>query len=497
MSDFILVLPETFILLTLLFLLFSQLGTGSIGKNWSTGIVITGLAGSALQVFLAKEQFGIRSDVVGFGSTIQVDGLSYLFRLFAILTGIMAVFTVSRSREVGVDRKNAVYVLILTLVFGLSLAALANDGAFLLIVLFSAVLATNLILFFSRETRELVESGTQFWISSWAGISFFALGLFILYSHTSTFHFNDLKALLQAGGALDSDGSLGLGVGTALTFLLMGTVSLLCVFPFHFFAPEAFGGAGAFLSTPLMLFQRGMGVLVAVRIFYEVFSIGHPKQSEWVANHHLSEVLLILSGASLVLGPILAMGQTRLKKILGCLIISFSAAPLIGIASASSSGLVAGLFDLWTALWSVGGIYYLLSSYTEALGSDELEQIKRTFGKSVFEGGLLTLFLLSISGIPPLPGFFSKFLLADTLLANHNYFLFGVFILSWMLTACISARLVVVLLLEFRSAGARSLQTAQGEKLTSVLLLAPLLITILFSERIFTSIRNSIAFIFQ
>ena len=350
------------------------------------------------------------------GIVLVLDGLSTLLLLTISVISFFALLFSIRYMD-RYTAKPKFYALFMLLVAGMNGVVLSGDFFNLFVFLEIASIASYALVAFGCEEEEL-EASFKYLILSGVASTFILLGIAILYSLTGTLNMADVARTI---GNMPANNA----VLFATSMFIMGFGLKAALVPFHPWLPDAHPAAPAPISAMLSgVLIKALGMYVLIRLIFNVFGL----------SPFLSSVLMILGGLSMVVGGLLAIGQDDLKR-------------LLAYSSISQIGYVAVGLALGTPLGIMGGLFHLINHATFksllflSAGAIEYSTDTRKMSKM---GGLSNRLpvtttcagvgFLSISGIPPLNGFWSKLIIIIALVQAGHYILASVAVLVSFLT---------------------------------------------------------------
>ena len=326
-----------------------------------------------------------------------VDGYA-CFYMALVLGSTLACATLSHAYMEGYPGNREELYLLLTLACcgGLVLCCSRHlAGLFIGLELLS-VPVYGMVAYAFRESRSL-ESGIKYMVLSAAASSFLLFGMALLYAQAGTLSFDGLGARL-AGEALQSPFVLA-----GSTMILVGLGFKLSLVPFHLWTPDVYEGApapvGAFLATAskVAVFAVLMRLLVVAP-----------------AMHHglLFDVLAAIAFVSILVGNLLALTQTNLKRLLGYSSIAHFGYLLVAVVATSPLAVEAvAVYLLTYVVTTLGafGVVALMSSPYQGKDADALFDYRGLFWRRPYLTAVLTVMMLSLAGIPLTAGFIGKF----------------------------------------------------------------------------------------
>ena len=350
------------------------------------------------------------------GIVLVSDGLSTLLLLTISIIAFLAIIFSVRYMD-RYTSKPKFFALFMLMVGGMNGVVLTGDFFNLFVFLEIASLASYALVAFGCEHEEL-EASFKYLILSGVASTFLLLGIAITYSLTGSLNMADVARTV---GQMTSNSA----VLFATALFIMGFGLKAALVPFHPWLPDAHPAAPAPISAMLSgVLIKALGVYTLMRLIFNVFGL----------SPFISMVLMILGGLSMVVGGLLAIGQDDLKRLLAYSSISQIGYVVVGIALGTPLGILGGLFHLINhatfkslLFLSSGAIEY----GTETRKLSRMGGLSRNMPVSTTSAAVG---FLSISGIPPLNGFWSKLIIVIALIQAKQYILATVAVLVSFLT---------------------------------------------------------------
>jgi multicomponent Na+:H+ antiporter subunit D len=355
-----------------------------------------------------------------FGETVNLqvslDGFS-LFMLMAIQLVSFAVGIYSISYMEHYGAKANYYALLLVMIAGMNGLVLANDLFNVYIFLEVAAVASYALVAYGLEHDEL-EASFKYLMLSVVASAAILIAIAILFGMTGGLSFDAVAEGLR---------SLNAGGVTAVcaALFLMGFGLKAALIPFHAWLPDAHPSAPAPISAILSgLLIKVSGVYALTRIFFHVFGM----------TPALSQVLMWLGAVSIVVAAFLALGQKDLKRMLAYSSISQVGYVVLGIGLGTPLGVAGGLFHLFNHALAKGLLFLNSGSVQQATGTRNLDEMGGLAKRMPFTAGTNLVGSLSIAGVPPLGGFWSKLLIIMALVQASEWPLAVIAVLASVLT---------------------------------------------------------------
>lgn len=397
LPDFNFVLPEVILLLTVLLILVK----GSFKKSteprvlWHFGyMAILGLV-IALGVLILHYKAGQKG--VSFEGQIIQDDFIYLAKIL-ILGGSGAVLILSFPSMIKESLLSFEYcVLILLATLGMLLMVAANDFLSLFIGLEMQGLSLYILAALNRNQITASEAALKYFILGALSTSLYLYGVSLLYGFSGSTNFEALATVIR----LESAEGLLLGLVVGLIFIVATFAFKVSAVPFHMWTPDVYQGC----PTPITAFIAATPKVAAMLVFLRLMVMPFMAlYGEW------RSLIVFLSFSSMILGAFAALRQTDLKRLLAYSAIGQMGYVLLGVAAGNNEGIQAVFLSLILYLIMIMGTFGCLLSLQGKSSSgvkniEDLSGIASLHPRIAF---ILSLFMFSLAGVPPLAGFFAK-----------------------------------------------------------------------------------------
>jgi multicomponent Na+:H+ antiporter subunit D len=372
------------ILTTLILFLFSILCVRLINEY---GILVYNVGGWKVPIGIGMVLDGLSSFML-----VTVNLVAFLVVLYSI--NYMERFTA----------KWKFYTLFLLMLAGMNGVIVTGDMFNLFVFLEIAAVASYALVAFGTEREEL-EAAFKYAVMGSVGSLFILLGIVILYSYTSTLNMADMNSVLVQKGL----GNISIMVGV---LFLMGFGLKAALVPFHAWLADAHPSAPAPISAMLSgVLIKSLGVYALVRIFYNVMGI----------SSSLSSILLFLGTLSMIIGGLLAIGQWDLKRLLAYSSISQVGYIILAIGLGTPLGILAGLFHLFNHSIFKSLLFLNSGAIEYSTGTRDLQKMGGLAKKMPVTATTAMTASVSIAGIPPFNGFWSKLLIIIACVQAKRY----------------------------------------------------------------------------
>lgn len=400
-----LIKPEIAISVTLVLIVLIDL----IFKKSKWILPFIGLSGIFVAGYFVIEQFEFYS--VAFSSSnnlglMAVDPFGAFFKLiFLITTAYIILFSFSSNEiKTSKDRHGEYYTLMFGMLLGMSLLSSATDLILIYLSIELLSLSSYVLAGFVKDSIRNSEASLKYVIygSTSSGIMIF--GISILYGITGSTNLYEINSLLASVQVLD------ITLILSALMIVAGFGFKISIVPFHFWTPDVYEGAPIVITAYLSVASKAAGFAVLIRFINNTFISSTSDTGYWNLLNLIDwqSLLVILSIITMTLGNFAALWQDNLKRMLAYSSIAHAGYILLGIAVLSNQGLIAVLIYFAIYMFMNLGAFYVVMLIANKIGSENIDDYKGLGGSIPFLGVALTVFLISLTGIPPTGGFVAK-----------------------------------------------------------------------------------------
>ncbi|MCB2049683.1 MAG: NADH-quinone oxidoreductase subunit NuoN [Novosphingobium sp.] len=393
-SSLRLVAPEMLLSVAGLVLLLASAWAGDKASRAISIIAVAVLVGAAFLVAPALCAGASGADTLAFGDQFRADAFASFAKLLIYGTaGATLMIAPSFFDRYGAMR--AEYpVLILFAALGMGMMVSASDLLTLYIGLELNSLAAYVLASFLRTDDRSAEAGLKYFVLGALASGILLFGMSLVYGFTGTTSFSGIHTALSAG--------MGTGALFGVVFVLAGLAFKISAVPFHMWTPDVYEGAPTPVTTLFATAPKVAALALTMRVALDAFG---PQADAW------RQIVIFAALASIVVGALGAIGQENIKRLLAFSSINNVGFMLIGLAAATPAGASAMLVYLAIyAAMSLGGFVAVLM-LKDAEGN-QVETIGDLAGLSQHRKVLsacIAMIMFSLAGIPPLFGFWGKF----------------------------------------------------------------------------------------
>ena len=384
------------------------------------------LTQASIGIFAALHLQGYLSGTTAYGmqGMVVVDPMGHLLAFFAALS-VMATLAYARPTLAARDMlKGEFFTLTLFVLLGISVMCSANN--FLVVYLGLELMSLSLyaLTALRRDHAVATEAAMKYFVLGALASGFLLYGLSMMYGATGTLEIPRVFDRI-ATGSINKE-VLVFGV----VFVVAGLAFKLGAAPFHMWVPDVYQGA----PTPATLLIGGAPKFAAFAITIRLLVEGMLGLAiDW------QQMFVVLAVASLAIGNLAAIAQTNLKRMLaystisqmGFIVLGLSAGVVSGNTLSAGNAYSSSMFYLvayvLTTLGTFGLIMYLSRQGFE---SEEINDLAGLSKRSPWVAGVMTVFMFSLAGVPPMVGFFAKLAVIQALVTTNVPFYIGLAVVA-------------------------------------------------------------------
>jgi len=353
------------------------------------GLGAVGLVGAAVASLLLWNH-----NTASFG-VVVADNFGLFVTWILIIVGLLTLAfsgpTIERERLPGGEY----YTLVLFALAGMMLMATATDLLVIFLALEVLSLAVYVLTGIRRDSPASTEAALKYFLLGAFSSAFFLYGIALTYGLAGSTRLDKIGSLIAAQALAPTPMQL-----LALGLLLVGFAFKVSAVPFHMWTPDAYEGAPPAVTGFMSTGVKAAAFAAFVRVFLAAFE---PLQREWWP------VLWGIAAATMIVGTVVGVAQSNVKRMLAYSSIAHGGYLLVALLSANDVGKGAVLFYLLAyAITNLGAFGVIAVLETSDHPNDQVRDYAGLWDTHPVLAGLMTLFLLSLGGFPPMAGFIAK-----------------------------------------------------------------------------------------
>ena len=396
LQEFWLLLPEIFLAVAgMLVLLASAFGKG-LGNHRTAAVALGSLAVTAALV--VRVQGEVPEARVILAGLFIVDAFATFWKLLVLVATALTILLSVRFLEESAARPGEFYALILMASTGMLFMASGFSLLSIWISLELMALSSYILAGYFKYELKSNEAALKYFVLGALGSGILLYGVSLVYGATGALQLDQLAAALPA---VDKDSSGLLSVGWLM--LAVGLFFKVAVVPFHVWTPDVYVGAPTPVTAYLAVASKASSFAILVRILFQGFG---PIAVDWQL------IVAAVAMLTMIWGNIAALTQTNVKRMLAYSSIAQAGYLLIGVLAASEIGLWSLVFYFVAYAFMTAGVFgtVILLERKEYAG-ETIGDYAGLAQRAPLLAGMMLVFLLALTGIPPTGGFVGKFYL--------------------------------------------------------------------------------------
>jgi NADH-quinone oxidoreductase subunit N len=392
----------------------------------ATLAVVALMHGLSLQTGLSAQ--GAAASVYGMQGLVVSDPMGHMLAMCASLAMML---TLAYARPYVGERellKGEFFVLALFVLLGISVMISANNFLVIYVGLELMSLSLYALVALRRDHAASTEAAMKYFVLGALASGFLLYGMSMLYGATKSLDIPEVFNAIQTGQI--NQMVLVFGV----VFIVAGLSFKLGVVPFHMWVPDVYQGA----PTAVTLMIGGAPKLAAFAITTRLLVEGlSGLANDW------QQMLIVLAVLSIAVGNLAAIAQTNLKRMLaysaiaqlGFMLLGFTPTVIGANTLSAANGYSSAMFYIVTYVLTTLGTFGLIMLLSrQGFESEELVDLSGLAKRSPWMAGVMTVFMFSLAGVPPMVGFYAKFAILQALITTNDPTYIGLAVVAVVLS---------------------------------------------------------------
>jgi len=389
--DYGTILPELIVVGTAIAVLTLDLLLPVARRRWLPAVTVVGLLAALVASLPLWGQ-----NRSAFGDTVVGDSLAAFFNVLLIVITILTVLISPRFLRAFDLDYGEYYILLLGATAGMMLLAAATS----LMTIFLSIELLSISLYvlsgFARAAQRSQESALKYLLLGGFATGFLLYGMALIYGATGSTTLRGIAAMVTAGSGASGNVLLLLGIG----FLSVGLAFKASAAPFHMWTPDVYEGAPTIVTTFMSVATKSAAFAAIGRVFIATFP---SLSTRWYFP------LALIAIFSLFIGNLVAITQDNLKRMLAYSGIAHAGYILLGVLPGTAVGFSASVFYIAAyAVMNFGAFAVVTALGAGGEQTADINYWRGLFYRRPFLATVMTIFMLSLAGIPPTVGFFAK-----------------------------------------------------------------------------------------
>ena len=359
-------------------------------------VATSGLAVAIGAVFMLPQNATL------FGGMLVITPLTSLFKIICLALALFTVFLARTNRRLPNPGEYLAMLLLATI--GLMLLVGSEELLMIFIGLELTGLSLYVMVAFDKTDVRSAEAGLKYFLFGSTASAFTLFGISLTYGMSGT---TSLAAIGQKLSIVPVQALLAVGI----VMTLIGFAFKIAAAPFHLWAPDAYQGAPVSSAAFIASGSKVASFVVLGKIVLVGFAPVHGSANWHAMVTGWSPVLAALAAASILVGNLVALAQTNVRRLLAYSAVAHAGYTLLGLVAGGRDGFSATLFYTTAYAITLVGAFSVVALVRRETGGDDFSDFSGLWRRSPLLAGCMAIFMLSLAGIPPLAGFFGKFYL--------------------------------------------------------------------------------------
>jgi NADH-quinone oxidoreductase subunit N len=409
-------IPELILTITILAALITDLfvkksKTNMIGWVLGVGLVVVGLSVHNLSSVPPTTLFL---------DMIVIDPFSSFMKIVIILSTLLVIVASWVNDELEKYRKGEYFTIMGIMVMGLFLMTSSVDIIMLYISIeVVSIMSFVLAAYLKLDTRSN-EAGLKYVIYGAFSSGVMLFGLSIVYGLAGSTNYFAIQDTLSS-----LDGSANPALIMALLMIFAGFGYKISSVPFHFWTPDVYEGSPSTITAYLSVAPKAAGFAMIIRFFHQVFSDSIGLTSNAIGSTDLPwpEIIGVLAVVTMTIGNLVAIQQKSIKRMLAYSSIAHAGYMMLALPVLSMEAVESVMIYLFIYVFMNLGAFFIVIFVKNKTGGESFEDFEGLGWKMPIVGAFMTLFMLSLTGLPPTAGFIGKLYIFKTLVGAGSEFL--------------------------------------------------------------------------
>jgi NADH-quinone oxidoreductase subunit N len=407
--------------------------------KWASlaGLVIAGGLSAAIWNGMGSEMPGYI-----FNSMLAVDHFALFFKILFAGIAFLVILASADYVEKFSRFQGEYYALILISTLGMMLMAATADLISLYIALELTSISLYVLVGFLKD-RKSTEASLKYLLLGALASAVLLYGMALVFGFTGQTQLGEIAQAIQAMSLESLLDSPALLVGIVL--LIAGFGFKIAAVPFQMWVPDVYEGAPTPITAYLSVASKAAGFAIVLRIFFSAFGI-----PEWLSLNW-GMIFAVLAVISMIIGNVVAIPQTNIKRMLGYSSIAQAGYLMVGLAAIGFAPAIATqgqstiLFFLASYAVTNLGAFIAVIVISNKIGSDDIADYAGMLKRAPVLALALTLCLVSLIGMPPAAGFMAKFYIFSSAVQNDLLWLVVIAVINSVISAYYYLRVVKVM----------------------------------------------------
>lgn len=401
--NLVVILPELILMCWVFFMMMADLFISKDKKEINSFLAIIGIITSAVAVFVVVPYGNISS----FNNSMSSDNFALFFKLLFCITAALTVLISKKYMAIEGMNWGEYYTLLLFAVSGMMVLVSATDLVTIYLGMEFMALSVYLLTGFLRHDTKSNEAALKYFLLGAFSSAITLYGIVLLYGVTGSTNLYKVANFLAANDNFSNPVMIA-----SVILLVAGFAFKVAAVPFHMWAPDAYEGAPTSITAFMSVGPKAASFAAMLRVFLIALPVMKP---------HWIPIFWGISALTMILGNIVAVAQTNIKRMMAYSSIGHAGFILMGVLAGTKIGMAAVmLYMLVYSFMSIGAFAVIILLRKTGVKGDEIKDFSGFARKHPSLGLCMLIFLVSMIGLPPTAGFIGKmYLLAAAVDAEY------------------------------------------------------------------------------
>lgn len=331
------------------------------------------------------------------------DQFAVFFKVLFLAAALLVVLSSGGYVQKFAEHSGKFYSLILTATLGMMIMAGAGELITMYVGLELMTISFYILVAYLADDARSSEAGVKYLVLGATSSAILLYGISLIYGLTGSTQFSEIAGKIAS--------NLTPASFLATVFLLAGLGFKISLVPFHLWAPDIYEGAPTPVTAFLAIASKAAAFAALIRVYLLMMN------SQAFSQTGLT-LLMLLAILTMILGNLVAIPQTNIKRLLAYSSIAQAGYLMVGILAVSVPGVKGVLFYAMIYVFANMGAFAVATHVADKQGSDQIKDFAGLARRSPLAAVVMTASLLSLAGIPPLAGFVGKFYLFSAVMAR-------------------------------------------------------------------------------
>ncbi len=348
-------------------------------------------------------QWGISSSA--FFEMIVIDPFALFFKFLLVVSGVFIILFSMQNEELMPykSRISEYYMLISGMMLGMFLMVSSTNLLMMYLAFEMTSISSYVLVGFTKKSIRSAESSVKYIIFGSVSSGILIYGISLIYGLTGSLNIFEIGAAMSA---MESTPVFSM----ALLMVVTGIGFKIAIVPFHFWAPDVYEGAPITITALLAVASEIAAITMLIR-FFRISFTGEDASGSFIMipeGIRWDMLLAILAAATMILGNLSALWQDNIKRMLAYSSIAHAGYIMMGVVVMTDQGISAVMLYAFMYLFMNLGAFYVAMLFSNKFHTESIEAYKGLGYRTPFAAIAFTVFLVSLTGLPPTAGFIAK-----------------------------------------------------------------------------------------